>query len=518
MTTVAKLEDGRLAGELRSWIVTLVITLMAFGLRFYNFWFPPDLIFDETYYPKDAWTLIHFNYEKNWPDSKFLDANASILAGNPYVHQDSPAFVAHPPLGKWFIGLGENWFGMNAFGWRFMSVIFGTLLVLLTIRMARRLSRSTLVGAIAGLLITVDGLAFTMSRAGLLDIFQATLTLGAVACLVADRDWFRGKLADYLRKKDLVDLGGAFGPLLLWRPWRLLAGILFGLACGVKWNSMYVLAVFGIVTVVWDVSARRLAGASKAAYKSLFIEAPLAFVSLVIVGLLAYVSTWVGWLTSQGGYDRQWGLQTPDNAWVKAVGAPLASLMEYHRAVFEFHTKGLLGSTHTYSSHPISWLFMVRPLAMYAKNDIQPGTEGCEAIDGTCLRVVNAMGTPLLWWLAGIALFVGIYYWLSGKDYRFAVPVLGTLAVWLPWFQYSGRAIFFFYAVVMLPFTVTGLALWLGKILGPANGPRRRQRAMIVGVLIFLVVANFAYFYPVLTGEMMTRASWLLRMWFPSWI
>lgn len=516
MTTVAKLSDGRLDDERRGWIVTIVITAMAFGLRFYNFWFPGYIVFDETYYPKDAWALLASGYERAWPDR--LVADPLIAAGDPSSMLDTPAFIAHPPLGKWLIALGEDWFGMNSFGWRFMSVVFGALLVLLTIRLARRLSRSTLVGAIAGLLITFDGLAFVMSRVGLLDIFQATLTLAGVACLVVDRDWLRGKLADYLTSSGLQDLGGAFGPKIWWRPWRLLAGIMFGAACAVKWNTLFVVAVFGIVTVIWDISARRLAGASKTSLKSLYLEAPLAFVSLVVVGALVYLSTWYGWLTTQGGWGRQWGVENPDNPLVKIIGAPLASLWHYHVEMYHFHTVSMVGSEHPYSSNPMSWLFMVRPLAMDAVNDIQPGVDGCPAIDGTCLRVINAMGTPVLWWLAAIALFVGLFYWLSGRDYRFGVPVLATFAVWLPWFMYTERTIFFFYAVVMVPFTVTGLALWLGKILGPADGPQRPRRAMLVGVLIFLVIANFAFLYPVLTDQLMTRAAWLMRMWFPSWI
>jgi len=139
-----------------------------------------------------------------------------------------------------------------------MSCVFGALLVFLTVRMARRLSRSTLVGAIAGVLLTFDGLAFTMSRIALLDIFQATFVLAAVAALIADRDWFRSHLARYLRTNNMESLQGAYGPLALLRPWRLVAGVMFGAACAVKWNSIYVVAVFGVLTVAWDIGARRL--------------------------------------------------------------------------------------------------------------------------------------------------------------------------------------------------------------------------------------------------------------------
>ena len=50
----------------------------------------------------------------------------------------------HPQVGKWIIAGGEHLFGMNSFGWRFGSLVFGTLLVLVTIRLVRRVSRSTL--------------------------------------------------------------------------------------------------------------------------------------------------------------------------------------------------------------------------------------------------------------------------------------------------------------------------------------------------------------------------------------
>ncbi|OYX29602.1 MAG: hypothetical protein B7Y99_12885, partial [Caulobacterales bacterium 32-69-10] len=153
-----------------------------------------------------------------------------FVAGNTDVWLDTPAYVVHPQLGKWLIAGGEHLFGMNSFGWRFSAVVFGTILIIATIRMARRLSRSTLVGAMAGLFLTVDGLSFVMSRIALLDIFQAAFTVMAVACVVADRDWLRHKLAQHLRARGLPDLGGRLGPLLLWRPWRVAAGVLFGLA------------------------------------------------------------------------------------------------------------------------------------------------------------------------------------------------------------------------------------------------------------------------------------------------
>ena len=203
-STIERLRVAMPADRITGWVVTLVITAIAFAIRVVNLGYPNKLVFDETYYAKDAYSLLKFGYERNWPD----DANPKVIAGTPDVMQDTAAFVVHPQLGKWLIAAGEQLFGMNSFGWRFAPLVFGTLLVLVTIRLVRRVSKSTLIGGLAGLLLTLDGLAFVMSRTALLDIFVAFFVVAGVSCLAADRDWFRNRLADYLERSELPDLRG----------------------------------------------------------------------------------------------------------------------------------------------------------------------------------------------------------------------------------------------------------------------------------------------------------------------
>ena len=245
------------ADRITGWVVTLVITGIAFAMRVVNLGYPNKLVFDETYYAKDAYALLKFGYERNWPSK----ANAQITSGNVDVMEKTASFIVHPPVGKWLIAAGEHFFGMNSFGWRVAPLVFGTLLILVTIRLVRRVSGSTLIGGLAGLLLTLDGLEFVMSRTALLDIFLAFFVVAGVACLAADRDWFRNRLADHLERHELPDLGGRFGPALWLRPWRIAAGISFGLALGTKWNALYLLAAFALLALAWDVGARRLAGA-----------------------------------------------------------------------------------------------------------------------------------------------------------------------------------------------------------------------------------------------------------------
>ena len=88
--------------------------------------------------------------------------------------------VVHPEVGKWLIALGEKAFGMDPFGWRIAAAVVGALMVLVMCRLARRLTGSTVLGCVAGLLLSFDGLHFVLSRLALLDIFLAFFLLCGV--------------------------------------------------------------------------------------------------------------------------------------------------------------------------------------------------------------------------------------------------------------------------------------------------------------------------------------------------
>jgi dolichyl-phosphate-mannose-protein mannosyltransferase len=358
-----------------------------------------------------------------------------------------------------------------------------------------------------------------MSRTALLDVFVAFFTVAAVACLAADRDWFRGRLADHLVRLGKPDLDRAFGSALWFRPWRVASGVCWGLALGTKWNALYVLAAFALLSLAWDVGARRLAGAGRRAPLAVIRDGVPAFVSLVVVALSVYVATWAGWFATSGGYDRQWGAQHPEARTTRLLGEGLASWLHYQRDIYNFHTGDFINhAEHAYRADPWGWLLVARPIGIDAVNNIAPGTDGCAGPDN-CIRVISGIGTPILWWVAIPCLVVALLLWVGGRDWRFGIPVVGVLAGWLPWFQYDSRPLFFFYAIMIIPFSVMAVALVAGRLLGDArSGDRRMLAGILVGVLVAVVIANFAYLYPILTDTLLPYPSWLTRMWFRSWI
>ena len=147
------------------WIAPLIVTLCAGILHFHNLDKPHDITFDETYYAKDAYSLLVKHYARSFvndPSTDESEADQLINAGDTKpadLFTDEPSKVVHPEVGKWMIAFGEWIFGMNAFGWRFSSALVGTLMVLVMCRLVRRLTGSTLLGCIAGALLALDGLS-----------------------------------------------------------------------------------------------------------------------------------------------------------------------------------------------------------------------------------------------------------------------------------------------------------------------------------------------------------------------
>ncbi|AEW94509.1 MULTISPECIES: dolichyl-phosphate-mannose--protein mannosyltransferase [Streptomycetaceae] len=506
--------SGRCADLLARWSGwggPLLVALLAGVLRFWHLGSPRAVIFDETYYAKDAWALLRHGYESSWPDN----ANQLILAHPQKIPLGlDPSYVVHPPVGKWIIALGEWAFGLNPFGWRFMVALLGSLAVLMVCRIGRRLLRSTALGCLAGLLMAVDGLEFVMSRASLLDLIVMFFVVAAFGALLVDRDAARARLAAALPADGQPDARAGAATRLGARPWRIAAGVLLGLAGASKWNGLVYVAAFGVLTLLWDAGARRTAGAWRPYRAVARRDLGPAFLSLVPVALLTYLASWTGWFVTDRGYFRHWA-DGRGGTW-SWIPAPLRSLWHYQYQVYEFNVH--LTQPHTYQSNPWSWLVLGRPVSYFYESP-KPGQDGCHAAGG-CAREVLAIGTPLLWWTACFALAYLLYRWALRRDWRAGAVLCGVAAGYLPWFLYQERTIFLFYAVVFVPFLCLAVAMMLGALLGPRGAPERRRMwgAVGAGTLVLLIIWNFIYFFPLYTGMTIPLDAWRHRMWLDTWI
>ncbi|WP_240812010.1 dolichyl-phosphate-mannose--protein mannosyltransferase [Brevibacterium linens] len=190
------------------WPALLVITGIGAALRFFRLDFPHRLIFDETYYVKDGYSVFNFGYERSWPEN----ADDSFNAGDPSVIEPTPEYVVHPPLGKWLIGWGIDVFGADdSFGWRFTVAIIGTLTIFFLGVIAWKLFRSAFFACVAAGLLAIDGEHFVHSRTSLLDIVLMAFVLLAFFFILLDREQVTKRLASWTQRTAEID---SFAPAL----------------------------------------------------------------------------------------------------------------------------------------------------------------------------------------------------------------------------------------------------------------------------------------------------------------
>jgi len=213
----------------QNWSVFLVIiiTLLSLFLRFYNLGFPGEVTSDEHYF-------VNF--------------------GRSYINQEFYHDV-HPPLGKFFIGLGIKIFGDNPFGWRFFTALFGSLLVPLGYFLAFKIFNNRFIAVSFSLFILFDGLFFVQSRFARLDtiyLFWLFLTFYFFFCFLKN-----------IKHKNLF---------------LILSGLFLGLSISTKWVA---LAGGLSLLIIWLINRKKI---KKSLIWFLFY--------LVIIPLAIYLLTW----------------------------------------------------------------------------------------------------------------------------------------------------------------------------------------------------------------------------------
>lgn len=524
-----RLSDPRIRRRLEIAAPVTIVAVAAIA-RLAGLGHPHQLVFDETYYVKEGWSMWQLGYEGDWAE----DANERFEAGDPSGLTTEPDYVVHPPLGKWIIGMAMAMFGMaDATWWRLPSAIAGIITVALTYAIARGLTRSIAFASLTAGWLAIDTFAIVMSRTALLDGMLAMFVLAGAGALLLDR---RGSPARSVRA-----LGGGLRgwAAMTWgRPWLLAAGVLLGAACATKWSGAAYLAVFGLWIVLMDVLDRRRAGYRRPWLLTLATQAPASVVLLVGTALVVYVASYAGWF--DGGWGSQVALERADLRWgglLAWVPLGLQSLWMYHAQQLGFHVG--LDRDHVYQSPAIEWLWLGRPTAF------EMGTVG----EGVWW--ITAVPNVLVWY-AGM-LGIGVLLFMLGRrlDRTAGFLLLGVAAGWVPWLLVPERTIFFFYVIVFYPFVVIGLAYALQWLVGPTPalavlqrrgadasarldadlaiavpppappaGPsddveRRAAGWAAIAVIVLVSLFVFAWFLPVAYGIPMAEPDVRLRYWPP---
>ena len=256
-----------------------------------------------------------------------------------------------------------------------------------------------------------------------------------------------------------------------------LSGIAIGLGLSTKWSAAFLIPILLLLTL--KIKEINLSQILKRVGQFVFL--PMAI----------YFTSWIGWFVSNKGWARNSGSN------------PISSLWNYHLEILNFHTN--LVEKHSYSANPWSWLVLGRPTSFYYQSG-----DSCGA--GECAQEILAIGTPLLWWSAIIAVAITIGFYINTSNRSAEIVLAGFAGTYLPWFIFQDRTMFYFYSITTLPFLILALIYCFDLLLKYGNYQR------VIMLFIFVVAINFIYFLPIYIGIEIPYSQWLSRMWLPSWI
>lgn len=525
------------------------IALVGAIVRFWQLGHLNTLVFDEVYFAQFA---------------------RDYLVGKPVED-------GHPPLSKYLIAIGIaisehfQWgrditnqatgTRLATISYRWLNAVVGSLLPLVVAWLAWLVSGRRRLALIAGGAIALDGLFVVESRYGLNNVYLVIFGLLGHCCWLQAARILTGRSA--------------------WRRWGwlALAGVFFGCTASVKWNGLAFLAgAWG--TWGWWRLQSWLAGLSRSrvsaptdspvlpadAERSRAIDLPLAHLQRfsvtqmgLMLGLLPLVIYWLLWIPH-------------------AQMNPGKSIWEFNQDLLKYHHRVGGDDAHPYCSRWFTWPLLLRPIAyFYARTapntpiDYAKPVAQLPASIAPTVYDVHALGNPLLWWLAVVALGAAACWWgrqlwrsmgqpaalagpfVESRELTTPVVTIGArrwqlrllwdraitpldrpwrspsmwavtygfinyAANWLPWAKVS-RCTFLYHYMGAFVFSVVILAWVLDRLW--SHRPDRPFAVIALGA----IVLSFLFWLPVYLGWPISTLDWQLRIWgiedvrwLPYWI
>lgn len=444
--------------KLAAWGIAIVC-LGSIGLRFWGLGRFNVFVFDEFYYAKFA-----NNYLTN-----------------------TQFFNSHPPLSQYLIAIGI-WIGdrlpigqdttntltgslHSTFSYRWMNALFGSFITPIVAALAYQLSQRMSYAFLAALFISLDGLFLVDSRYALNNIYLVFFGL-------------LGQLLVVMASKNTQDRR-----LLL-----VFAGISFGASAACKWNGLwFLLGIYALLVIakLWQIikSDRQ---SSIITNSILDRFATIGIIEIVICLLVTPIAI----------YSLLWIPHLIQN--------PTPNFIDVQLRILNYHEKVGNGvKIHPYCANWYTWLLMTRPLAYYFKQ-YKPDY----------YYDVHAMGNPLLWWFALVAIFRSIWLIIKGFTLkpirelnidRLNVPifmVVNYAANLLPWVKVT-RCLYIYHYMGAVLFAIMGLA-WLVD-LGLRSSSKFWQAAGLT--TIFSIAASFVFWLPIYLGLSIEKSDLALRLW-----
>jgi len=418
-----------------------------------------------------------------------------------------PSETTHPPLGKTIISLGILLFGMVPFGWRFMGVLLGVIMVPLMYVLGKRLFKKAELAFAAAFLFAFDFMHFVQTRIATIDVFAVFFVILMYYFM------YRYYCLSFLKH----DIKKTLKPLLF-------CGICFGLGAACKWTALYGgagLAVIFFITLGRRIKeyahARRIIkrGRRRADYyrggrvlmfgktavpenerlayqkiikrflPNLITTLLWCAVVFIVIPALIYFLAYLPLLAASG------------------TNSPFSFVINDQAHMYNYHSR--LTAVHPFSSSWWQWPFMIRPMWYYSGHDQLPGN---------LVSSIVALGNPAVWWVGSICLLAAVFIALYQKDKKMLFVFIAFLSQYLPWVILPRDLTFIYHFFTATPF----LVLFIVYVIDFLVKKYPKAKYAVYGYL-FTVLLLFVLFYPVLSGMTVAKSyvAAVLR-WFESWV
>lgn len=410
----------------------------------------PELFDEQEMYPESVTYLCGTMFDEIYHGR----------TGYEFLHGLHTYETTHPHFGKIIISLGIALFGMNPFGWRFMSALFGILIISIMYLFAKVLFKNTFLATATAGLLTFDCMHYTLSRIATIDIFAAFFIL--LMYYFMYEYMVTNQAINYnrtpLSKKHLLPLA--------------LSGISMAFGIATKWTGIY--AGLGLAVLFFWFTLQNYPG------KQTLRLFKFCCIFFIAIPLLVYTLSFIPVV----GYE--------DSGLIKKAIDGSLSMFSYH--------SGLVAE-HYYSSPFYEWPIIWMPL-LYAN----------DAVSDIYVSSISCMGNPAIWWPGILCVLFVFYRWVIKKDKKAGFLFLAYAAQYIPWMG-VGRITFIYHYFPAILFVILMIGYTIQYVLEHFKYGKRTIAAYLGIVLIVFFV-----FFPVISGNPVPR-EWGLRLrWLKDWI
>lgn len=302
-------------------------------------------------------------------NSTYFDEIYHARTGYEFVHSLDVYEWTHPPLGKDLIALGIKIFGMTPFGWRFMGTLFGVLMIPVLYLFARRFLKYQWAAALTTILFTFDFMHFAQTRIATIDVY---VTFFIMLMYYFMYRYYQMSFYDTPIRKTLIPLA--------------LSGISMGLGIASKWTGIYAGTGLGILFFMtlykryseYLYAKQNPEGTTDGISHRHVIQSFIPNLRLTILWCCIFF-VFVPMMIYGLSYIPY--LKAPSSHGIKTI-------IENQSAIYAYHSKTVVESTHPFSSRWYEWIIMRRPIWYYSGE-----------ISDTVKEGISAFGNPLVWWI-----------------------------------------------------------------------------------------------------------------------